>query len=166
MSKYSPHPERCIANKGFHDIAEVLLLICDGEEDLSCKLLHRLSLINIRGNSSGQVNADVDMLLPSLEPTLHSLDMIPAILQKVDETLYQRVLIAVRPPHFAASAIMTWFSHELDDIDKVAAIFDFLICSPPVMIFYLAAAVEKTSPNGALIIGHFELETRDSCGER
>jgi hypothetical protein len=45
-----PPPERCIANKGFHDIAEVLLLIYDGEEDLSCKLLHRLSLINIRGN--------------------------------------------------------------------------------------------------------------------
>ena len=110
-----------------------------------------------------EVNADTDMLLPSLEPTLQSLDMIPSILQKVDQALYRRVLIAVRPPHFAASAVMTWFSHELDDIDKVTTIFDFLICSPPVLIFYLAAAVE-TSPT-VLIVGHFELQTRDSCAE-
>ena len=81
------------------------------------------------------------MLLPSLEPTLHSLDMIPAILQHVDKTLYRRVLKAVRPPHFAASPVMTWFSHDIDDIDKVATLFDFLLSSPPVMIFYLAAAV-------------------------
>jgi len=81
------------------------------------------------------------MLLPSLDSTLQSLDMIPAILQKVDKRLYKRVLKAVRPPHFAASAVMTWFSHELDDVDSVATIFDFLISSSPVMIFYLAAAV-------------------------
>jgi Rab-GTPase-TBC domain len=82
-----------------------------------------------------------DMLLPSLEPTLASLDMIPAILQRVDRKLYRRVLKAVRPPHFAASAVMTWFAHEIDDLNRVASIFDFLICSPPIMIFYLAAAV-------------------------
>jgi hypothetical protein len=81
------------------------------------------------------------MLLPSLEPTLQSLDMIPAILQRVDSVLYQRVLKAVRPPHFAASAVMTWLAHDVDSIDDVAAIFDFLISSPPVMIFYLVAAV-------------------------
>ena len=84
------------------------------------------------------------MLLPSIEPVLDSLDMIPAILRRVDKTLYRRVLKAVRPPHFAASAVMTWFSHDLDDIDKVVAIFDFLLSSPPVMIFYLAAAVNKS----------------------
>jgi TBC1 domain family member 20 len=83
----------------------------------------------------------VDMLLPSMDPILHSLDLIPAILQRVDTALYQRVLKAVRPPHFAASAVMTWFSHDIDDLDKVATIFDFLISSPPVMIFYLTAAV-------------------------
>ena len=81
------------------------------------------------------------MLLPSLDPVLNSLDMIPAILQKVDKRLYKRVLKAVRPPHFAASAVMTWFSHELDDMDNVATIFDFLLSSPSTMIFYLVAAV-------------------------
>jgi len=81
------------------------------------------------------------MLLPSLEPILHSLDMIPAILQRVDKALYKRVLIAVRPPHFAASAIMTWLSHDQENLDDVATIFDFLLSSPQVMIFYLVAAV-------------------------
>jgi len=81
------------------------------------------------------------MLLPSLEPTLHSLDMIPAILHRVDKVLYHRVLIAIRPPHFAASAIMTMFSHDVEDMDRISNIFDFLISSPPVIIFYLAAAV-------------------------
>jgi hypothetical protein len=83
------------------------------------------------------------MLLPSLESTLQSLDMIPAILQRVDSVLYKRVLKAVRPPHFAASAVMTWLAHDVDSIDDVAAIFDFLISSPPVMIFYLVAAVRS-----------------------
>lgn len=83
------------------------------------------------------------MLLPSLDPTLNSLDIIPAILQRVDTTLYRRVLKAVRPPHFAASAVMTWFSHEIDNLDKIAMVFDFLLCSPPTMIFYLAAAVSR-----------------------
>lgn len=83
------------------------------------------------------------MLLPSLEPTLQSLDMIPAILQRVDSVLYKRVLKAVRPPHFAASAVMTWLSHDIDSIDDVASIFDFLISFPPVMIFYLVASVQS-----------------------
>jgi TBC1 domain family member 20 len=82
-----------------------------------------------------------DMLLPSLEPTLSSLDIIPAILQRVDMTLYKRVVIAVRPPHFAASAVMTWFAHEVDSLDRISVIFDFLLSSEPVMIFYLVAAV-------------------------
>ena len=82
------------------------------------------------------------MLLPSLEPTLHSLDMIPAILQRVDTVLYKRVLKAVRPPHFAASAVMTWLAHEVDSVDTVTAVFDFLISSQPIMIFYLVAAVK------------------------
>lgn len=81
------------------------------------------------------------MLLPSLDPVLNSLDLIPAILQKVDKRLYRHVLKAVRPPHFAASAVMTWFSHELDDMDHVATIFDFLFSSPTTMIFYLISAV-------------------------
>jgi len=72
---------------------------------------------------------------------LQSLDMIPAILQRVDKVLYHRVLVAIRPPHFAASAVMTWFAHEVPDMDRISTIFDFLISSPPVMIFYLAAAV-------------------------
>ena len=90
--------------------------------------------------------------------------MIPAILQRVDKTLYRRVLKAVRPPHFAASAVMTWFSHELDDIDKVATLFDFLISSPPVMIFYLAAAVIPS--NASLTKDYFEFETGDSGSKR
>ena len=106
---------------------------------------------------------NVDILLPSLEPTLHSLDMIPAILQRVDKKLYRRVLKAVRPPHFAASAVMTWFSHELDNIDRVATLFDFLISSPAVMIFYLAAAV--ISPFVVVTIDHSEFETGDSSSE-
>ena len=98
------------------------------------------------------------MLLPSLDPLLRSLDIVPAILQKVDQRLYQRVLIAVRPPHFAASTVMTWFAHGLDDLDKVAQIFDFLISSPPVMIFYVVAAVlSQFVPPCILMSGYSEL---------
>ena len=98
------------------------------------------------------------MLLPSLDPVLHSLDMIPAILQKVDKSLYRRVLKAVRPPHFAASAIMTWFSHDQDNVDSVATIFDFLLSSPPIMVFYLAAAVSSALSFRSDETGHSKLQ--------
>ena len=101
------------------------------------------------------------MLLPSLDPVLNSLDMIPAILQKVDKRLYRRVLKAVRPPHFAASAVMTWFSHELDDMDNVATIFDFLLSSPSTMIFYLVAAVPYLHLNCSPFIRFFCLWASD-----
>jgi len=115
--------------------------VTDENEGLCCKLLHRLSLLNFRGMIFEFCSNSKDILLPSLEPTLASLDIIPAILQRVDIKLYKRVVIAVRPPHFAASAIMTWFAHEIDSVDRISTIFDFLMSSEPVMIFYLAAAV-------------------------
>lgn len=105
------------------------------------------------------------MLLPSLEPTLSSLDIIPGILQRVDIALYKRVVIAIRPPHFAASAVMTWFAHEIDSVDRISTIFDFLISSEPVMIFYLAAAVPSLK-SPVLTAGNFKLKTRNTSYER
>lgn len=36
---------------------------------------------------------------------------------------------------------LTWFSHSLKDFDKVSRVYDFLICSHPLMIVSLVVAV-------------------------
>jgi hypothetical protein len=49
MHYFQVLPRVDVTNKGYHDIAEILLLVTDEDEHLACKLLHRLSLFHIRG---------------------------------------------------------------------------------------------------------------------
>jgi hypothetical protein len=44
-------PSWSLLTKGYHDLAEVLILV-SGDDLLACKLLHRMSLVNVRGTPS------------------------------------------------------------------------------------------------------------------
>lgn len=45
-------------------------------------------------------------------------------------------------PYFALSWILTWFSHDFEDYDKVVRLFDLFIASHAVMPVYVASAVK------------------------
>jgi hypothetical protein len=44
-------------------------------------------------------------------------------------------------PFFPLSWVITWCAHDLQDFEKIARLYDFLICFNPLMSVYLAAAV-------------------------
>ena len=45
------------------------------------------------------------------------------------------------PVTFAVSWIITWFSHDIDDFEKICRLFDVFLASGPFMPIYMAAAV-------------------------
>ena len=45
------------------------------------------------------------------------------------------------PPHFALSWVLTWFSHDLDDISLICRLYDVCLSGHPLMSLYLATAV-------------------------
>lgn len=46
-------------------------------------------------------------------------------------------------PYYALSWILTWFSHDLESLDKIARLFDLFVASSPLMPVYVASAVSK-----------------------
>eukprot|EP00730_Choanoeca_flexa_P007275 TRINITY_DN12306_c0_g1_i1.p2 TRINITY_DN12306_c0_g1~~TRINITY_DN12306_c0_g1_i1.p2 ORF type:complete len:219 (+),score=36.58 TRINITY_DN12306_c0_g1_i1:857-1513(+) len=44
-------------------------------------------------------------------------------------------------PSFAISWVITWFAHEVESLDELQRLFDFLLASHPLMVLYLSAAV-------------------------
>lgn len=46
-------------------------------------------------------------------------------------------------PYYALSWILTWFSHDLESLDKIARLFDLFVASSPLMPVYAASAVSE-----------------------
>jgi hypothetical protein len=44
-------------------------------------------------------------------------------------------------PYYALSWILTWFSHDFEQYEKVVRLFDVFISSEPIMLIYIASAV-------------------------
>lgn len=112
--------------QGFHDIAQVFLLVL-GAERAELPLAY-VSLLRIR-----------DFLLPSLNPSLAHLQLLPAILLVVDPKLNHH-LSATRP-YFALAPTLTLYSHEIQEYADIARLFDFLLAQPAVMSIYLFAVI-------------------------
>lgn len=119
------HPALCYS-QGYHDIAQVLLLVL-GEDDAVAALIH-LSLLRIR-----------DYMLPSLAPALNHLQLLPAIFKQADPPLATQ--LSHTDPYFAISATITLYAHNIEDYGDIARLFDFILAHEPVMSLYLFAAM-------------------------
>ncbi|PTU20594.1 hypothetical protein P175DRAFT_0438011 [Aspergillus ochraceoroseus IBT 24754] len=112
--------------QGYHDIAQVLLLVLGHKE--SALAVSRVSLFRIR-----------DYMLPSLSPAVKHLQLIPAIIEAVDQPLYHH-LAGIRP-FFALAATLTLYAHDIQEYSDIARLFDFLLAWEPVVSIYLFAAI-------------------------
>lgn len=50
---------------------------------------------------------------------------------------------ALETPYFALSWLLTWFAHDVPDLDSIARLFDLFLASHPLMPLYLAAVAIK-----------------------
>lgn len=112
--------------QGYHDIAQVLLLVLDF--DIAHQALENLSLFRIR-----------DYMLPSLTPTIRHLELIPYILRVSDFSLY-RHMRGIQP-FFALAATLTLYAHEIERYGDITRLFDFILAHEPVLSIYLYIAI-------------------------
>lgn len=112
--------------QGYHDIVQVLLLVLGKKQATSAAA--QISLFRIR-----------DYMLPSLEPSLKHLQIIPAIIERADPVLRQH-LSGIRP-FFALAATLTLYAHDIQEYSNIARLFDFLLAHEPVISIYLFAAI-------------------------
>lgn len=117
--------------QGYHDIGEIIVNVFPHNDDLS-KFLERFTLLYLR-----------DYMLPTLDPSIDHLKMIPIVVAKQDLLLGQ--LLAKVEPFYALSAIITVFSHNVKDIDDVCLIWDLVLAKGSVWVsiyFYSAVLIE------------------------
>ncbi|KAL9026566.1 MAG: hypothetical protein Q9196_004788, partial [Gyalolechia fulgens] len=112
--------------QGFHDIAQVFLLVL-GVEDAAAAVSH-LSLLRIR-----------DFILPSLSPSLAHLRLLPSILQVADAKLCKH--LSDTQPFFALGAVLTLYAHEIQEYGDIARLFDFLLAHGAVVSVYFFAVI-------------------------
>ena len=112
--------------QGFHDIAQVFLLVLG--EEASYAAVARVSLLRIR-----------DYMLSSLGPATKHLRLIPAILQCSEPDLASH--LSRTPPYFALSAVLTLYAHDIQQYTDIARLYDFILAHQPVMVLYLFAAL-------------------------
>ncbi|KAL9000430.1 MAG: hypothetical protein Q9169_000947 [Polycauliona sp. 2 TL-2023] len=112
--------------QGFHDIAQVFLLVL-GVDDAAAAV-SQLSLLRIR-----------DFMLPSLEPSLAHLHLLPSILEAECPELRQH--LSQTQPFFALAATLTLYAHDIQEYSDIARLFDFFLAHGAVVSVYFFAII-------------------------
>ncbi|RCK64777.1 GTPase-activating protein GYP8 [Candida viswanathii] len=151
--------------QGFHDIASIILLVCyipndklddfnsNGDvdeanddykinEELAFKMLEYLAIFHLR-----------DYMLTDIYLTIDHLKLIPAVLEVVDEQLFELIrqtsnsFILSEGLHYdykfdqGLSSILTIYSHDLTNINQILTLWDFSLSYNSVLInMYVYAA--------------------------
>lgn len=96
--------------------------------DLAHDALARLSLVRIR-----------DFMLPSLGPAIAQLNLLKPLLRRVDPKIYQRLKLI--ESHFALAAVLTLYSHDIDEYAAIVRLFDVFLAKEAVFPIYLFASI-------------------------
>ncbi|KAI4743150.1 hypothetical protein E4T50_06437 [Aureobasidium sp. EXF-12298] len=115
--------------QGFHDIAQVLLLVLGAEK--AAPLLARLSLLRIR-----------DYMLPTFSASESHVQLLPAIVYATDPNLCQH--LAGLQPYFAIAATLTLYAHDIEEYGGISRLFDFLLAHEAVISVYMYATIAMT----------------------
>ncbi|ORY18590.1 rab-GTPase-TBC domain-domain-containing protein [Clohesyomyces aquaticus] len=112
--------------QGYHDIVQVFLLVL-GAQDAPAAVA-RLSVLRIR-----------DFMLPSLDPAISHLLLLPPIIRAADPDLYNH--LPRMKPFFALGATITLFAHVIQAYGDISRLFDFFLACDTVVPVYFFAAV-------------------------
>eukprot|EP01028_Stygiella_incarcerata_P012793 TRINITY_DN80464_c0_g1_i1.p1 TRINITY_DN80464_c0_g1~~TRINITY_DN80464_c0_g1_i1.p1 ORF type:complete len:528 (-),score=156.66 TRINITY_DN80464_c0_g1_i1:11-1450(-) len=125
----SKHSETINYYQGYHDISTVILIVVGSRRFL--RFLERMSLSYLR-----------DWMDGTFEPTLHALQAMGVLLHRVDPTLMEALnRMGLGQMAFSVSWLLTWFSHDINDMSKVLRIFDICLAHHPITIAYISVAM-------------------------
>ena len=119
------NPDLCYF-QGFHDIVQVFLLVLGVRH--TAEAIAHLSLLRIR-----------DFMLPTMNPSLAHLRLIPSILYSVDPKLCQH--LSQTQPFFALAATLTLYAHDIQEYGDISRLFDFLLAHGAVVSVYFFAVI-------------------------
>ncbi|GAA5814853.1 hypothetical protein MFLAVUS_008356 [Mucor flavus] len=111
--------------QGFHDICSVIILLFG--EKFACKLMEPIAF--------------TDEMYTTMEPVLKQLTILDTIIQLEDIEVFNFITEAGVLPYYCLSWVITWCSHDLNDLEKITRLFDFFLSSNPFMAIYFSAAV-------------------------
>ncbi|KAI8984285.1 rab-GTPase-TBC domain-containing protein [Mycotypha africana] len=114
--------------QGFHDLSSVFILLFG--EKYACRLVETVALFFLRDN-----------MYKNMEPVLKQLTILDTLIQLEEIELHNHISAAGVLPYYCLSWVITWCSHDLDDLDKITRLFDLFLSSNPFMVVYFAAAV-------------------------
>merc|ERR1712227_991385 len=80
-------------------------------------------------------------MTPSMENTMGLLQLMYPIIRKSSPSLHSHLVKSELGTIFALPWLITWFGHVLPDYSDVVRLYDFFLCSPPLMPIYLATAI-------------------------
>mmetsp|Transcript_49815 Transcript_49815/g.82695 ORF Transcript_49815/g.82695 Transcript_49815/m.82695 type:complete len:337 (+) Transcript_49815:241-1251(+) len=113
--------------QGFNDICSVFLLVAG--EPAAFAMAERIALYHLG-----------DACTQTLLPVMLILELLFPLVNLVDPEVHSFLISSSVMPDVAIEWLITWFSHSLDSLDKVARLFDVFLSSHPAMPLYLAAA--------------------------
>ena len=117
--------------QGFHDTVSVFLMVLDDDH-----LTFALSEVVANRYMS-------DYMKPDFETVAKMMRLLMVLISVADKKLFKFLTAAKMEPFFATSWLLTWFSHDLKDLNDIARIFDALLCSHPLFCFYVCAVVRN-----------------------
>jgi hypothetical protein len=127
--------------QGYHDVISVIIQIIDADS-LSFAITDTINTRYLR-----------DCMLPDFKVMAKSLSLLMCLLSVCDEDVHSKCVRNYVEPFFALSWIITWFSHDMDDLVVVARGFDVLLASPPCYALYLSVAVSYTLTHSVVLYG-------------
>lgn len=117
--------------QGYHDLVSTIMLILE-EDHLAFAIAEHISL-----------NYVVDYMREDFDIISQFMHFIFVIVKISDMELYQHMMQAKLEPFFATSWLITWFAHDLHNLETVARLFDVLLSSHPIYCYYICAAVSS-----------------------
>ncbi|KAJ2553631.1 GTPase-activating protein gyp8 [Coemansia sp. RSA 1933] len=124
--------------QGFHELALTFLCVF-GSERPATEAAKMVALFFVR-----------DAMSSNLDNVLVQLQLLYVLLRAISPDVHALLAELDVPPFFAISWVLTWFAHDVDGLDTMSRIYDFLVVSPPLQVVYMAAALVKRS-EGAIL---------------
>lgn len=117
--------------QGLHDVASVFLLVCGDAKGRD--IVVRLARTRLK-----------DYMGHDLSKPLDILELIYPLLQHSDHDLYKYMKRSQVGTVFALSWFLTWFSHNIDRLDTISRLFDFVLSSHPLSPVYIIVAMLRS----------------------
>jgi len=128
--------------QGYHDVISVILLIL-GEEAVAFAVAEQCSLTFLKKACEQDLTA-VGKLL----------NLVHSLLHRFDPELARFLTNCGVRPYYALSWVLTWFAHDITELEVIARIFDVLFVSDPIFSVYLSAAVVIISKDSLFTVEH------------